>query len=606
MVHFPEGRTLAADDADEGEDGGEEGGGDGGGGGGREEDTSPLRGHPAGLDPCWLVPFCVQALRERSFAPGELAESGCLGVCLRALASGDPGMRWAAAEAVALAAAALEEESAARVAAAADPADPASSASSFSVGGRSAPQLRMLLRALRPAVARGAAAASSSSANGSSSAFLSPLLAVFAADASLALGCPGPSPASAAAFSALCRALLRSPTPLGPEDVPMLKQMSGGGRDAVAGRSRLLELLRAGLVDGGGGGGDGGGELLAGPSPSSPYRSHFVLDLLAPLATAASPLAESRETALAAAEVLAAAPLAAPALAATAAAKGALAPALASGFAASAAEALLAPCSARPSSSSSFPCSAGEFDEQAAALAARALRPLDALLALARHSGSEAASSAATGAAPLRAAAAAAADALLRIDATSSSSSASFSSSSSVLAARLWSRVLMLALAVEESDSSAACCCVGKEHLRAARAAAAAASAASAGGDGVTVSAAVHLLRKRCRALSLLARKKRELLRGANAVLEGGWRESFGLPPPAPSEGGGEDDDGDSESDGDEQELKAPSSSARRPRSLLALDALSLVLPEGSDGVVSTMLRSAMRLAAAAGGGSAR
>ena len=93
-------------------------------------------------------------------------------------------------------------------------------------------------------------------------------------------------------------------------------------------------------------------------------------------------------------------------------------------------------------------------------------------------------------------------------------------------------------------------------------------------------------------------------------MLDGGWRESFGLPAPAAaaagSEGGGEgrEDDG-GECDGDDVEELEPSSSAsaRRPRNLLALDALSLVVPAaGSDGTVSTMLRSVMRLA----GGGAR
>lgn len=69
VVLYPEGRTLAADEADTGAVVVNSGGGrpEGGGGGGRDEEggerTVSLAFHAAGYDPAWLVPFTVLVMR---------------------------------------------------------------------------------------------------------------------------------------------------------------------------------------------------------------------------------------------------------------------------------------------------------------------------------------------------------------------------------------------------------------------------------------------------------------------------------------------------------------------------------------------------------------
>ena len=256
VCHWPEARTLAGDDADA-----------------PDPATAPPPHHPAAADPAWLVPHAVQALTDGAATVTQLAERGALAVCLRALAARDAPLRWAAAEALGRALAQLEAE-------------PAASPVT--------PQLLMLLRAVRPAC-------------GAPGARLPAALAVFAADASLALLSPG-----APAYASIVRALLRVPG-LDGGDAPMLKSLSAGGRDARTARERALQLLAAGVRT---------------PADAALYRRRFLLEVLQALAPSGLADEAARGLALAA---LAAAPAAFPGVAADAAERSTLVRALAQG-----------------------------------------------------------------------------------------------------------------------------------------------------------------------------------------------------------------------------------------------------------------------------------
>ena len=249
VAGWPYGRSLAADDAD-------------------DDCASTLPSyHPAAADPAWLVPFASQCLRDGVASPGALAECGALPIALRASASRDPALRWAAADAVARAAALLD--------AGADP-------------GPASKQLRALLHTVR---------AGTQTAGGR----VPSLPATFAGDAAFVVCAPHASP-----YAPTVRALLRAPT-LAPGDVPLLKCLSGGGRDARGGRGRLLALLRAGA---------------RGRGDAAPFQRHYLLELTAPLAAPAAALTD-RDTAAAAVDVLASAAAAFPGAAARAAGGGA-------------------------------------------------------------------------------------------------------------------------------------------------------------------------------------------------------------------------------------------------------------------------------------------
>ena len=246
-VHWPEGRTLDADDSD----------GEGGEGEGEDERLwpSPSAPHPAGADPAAVLPGAVRALRDGTAPPSLLASSGVLSLALRALASIDAGLRWAGYEVVALAASALEAgvaaassaKAAAAVRRAASTAarhgdgapspppplpseeDPAA-AGAAAAAGPAGPQLLLLLRVLRASVPAPGAR-------------LPTLVAVFAAEAAAALGSP-----AAPGYGPANRALLRAPA-LALGDVPWLKALSCGAasRDARADVARVLALLGAGM-----------------------------------------------------------------------------------------------------------------------------------------------------------------------------------------------------------------------------------------------------------------------------------------------------------------------------------------------------------------------
>ena len=266
VAAWPYGRTLAADDADD------------------DGTTSRLPSyHPAAADPAWLVPFAGQCLRDGVASPGALAECGALPIALRAAASRDAALRWAAADAVARAAAVLD---------AGDDAHPASK------------QLRALLHAVRAGTERAGGRVPS-------------LPATFAADAAFVVCAPHSSP-----YAATVRALLRAPT-LAPGDVPLLKCLSGGGRDARGGRGRLLALLRAGA---------------RGRADAAPFQRRYLLELAAPLAAPAAALTD-RDTAAAASDVLASAAAAFSSAAARAAGGGATVHAVAAAVAAAVARA---------------------------------------------------------------------------------------------------------------------------------------------------------------------------------------------------------------------------------------------------------------------------
>lgn len=292
-VAWPEGRALAADDSDGEEEGGE--------GGARRTAFAP---HPAAADPAAVLPGAVAALRGGTTTPAALAASGVLALALRALAARDAGLRWAGLEVCALAADALEAgvsaAGAARAAAAArragtgeaqaqeqappEEGDPAAAAPP---AGPAGPQLLLLLRVLRASIPTPGAR-------------LPALVAVFAAEAAVALACPA-SPG----YGPANRALLRAPA-LALGDVPWLKALAsssgsggGAGSSSSSDRGRLLALLAAGMRS---------------PADGLIFRRRFVAELLMGGSGSAASAGGGPDPAAGAA--LAAIPDAAPALAA--------------------------------------------------------------------------------------------------------------------------------------------------------------------------------------------------------------------------------------------------------------------------------------------------
>ncbi|KAG2499734.1 hypothetical protein HYH03_002667 [Edaphochlamys debaryana] len=109
-VCFPACRTLAADEDDPWVSGGA---------GASRQVAAGAATAAAAADPAWVLPFAVAGLRDGTATAGDLSQWGVLPLCLRCLGSADVGLRTLAYEALAAAAAQLDQLAAAAAAAAA-------------------------------------------------------------------------------------------------------------------------------------------------------------------------------------------------------------------------------------------------------------------------------------------------------------------------------------------------------------------------------------------------------------------------------------------------------------------------------------------------------
>ncbi|BDA47572.1 probable nucleolar pre-ribosomal-associated protein 1 at C-terminar half [Coccomyxa sp. Obi] len=160
----------------------------------------------AGYDPAFIIPFCVQGLRDGSLGCLDMANWGLLSLLLRTLASADDVLRGLAYEGLALYADSLES-------------------SNF----REKAQLQLLMRTVKLSIDRPFQR-------------LAALTALFLAEAACALAHP-----AAAMYPAVNRHLLRRAS-LDVQDAPLLKQLlSSGGQEQAAERLWLLRLLAAGF-----------------------------------------------------------------------------------------------------------------------------------------------------------------------------------------------------------------------------------------------------------------------------------------------------------------------------------------------------------------------
>ncbi|CAL8471989.1 g11531 [Coccomyxa elongata] len=159
----------------------------------------------AGYDPAFIIPFCVQGLRDGSLGCLDMANWGLLSLLLRSLASADDALRGLAYEGLALYADDLES-------------------SNF----REKAQLQLLMRTVKLSIEHPFQR-------------LAALTALFLAEAACALAHP-----AAAMYPAINRHLLRRAS-LDVQDAPLLKQLlSSGGQEQAAERLWLLRLLAAG------------------------------------------------------------------------------------------------------------------------------------------------------------------------------------------------------------------------------------------------------------------------------------------------------------------------------------------------------------------------
>ncbi|KAK9812620.1 hypothetical protein WJX72_000751 [[Myrmecia] bisecta] len=202
-VHFLEHRTLAADELDPHDSVPQAGAAQ------HDADSSMALSASrcdAAYDPAFMLPFAVQALRTGLLTCQQLATNGLLSLCLRTLATEDPGLRGLAYEALAAALEALDRED-------------------F----RAQAQMAMLLSCVRLSVTQPFQR-------------LPAVAAVFLAEAAMQLLHPG-----SAMYPALNKLLLRKPA-VDVQDVPLMYQLlMSGSQQHWLERCWLLRLLQAGL-----------------------------------------------------------------------------------------------------------------------------------------------------------------------------------------------------------------------------------------------------------------------------------------------------------------------------------------------------------------------